>query len=1088
MGNWTTVSTTGGAAPTVPAAPNIVSVEPLPGQASIVQYGMWANLTCYWVACLINLPTADSAYESGHLKKIHVIWSQAPAWSSLILYNVGDEAVYSGTTYVSLVADNAGNQPNTSPTYWQSGPSQPEELDVIYAPWASSPLTYVSSQLTQDVVALTGTLSFLTENDDGMVTRSDDAEGNPPCTVSLTIQAAAIASVTAIDAVSLRWYDSGGALHAVLSMITAGASNLPMNVTFWIDKGHGAGKEWQGWDLFASANPASPGGTLYIGAQRTDNGGINVTIPADYTTGGQYPPDSGENWTLYAAAGAYRAQDAFPTTFAVSTVVAMDSAAVNPYTIASVAATDGISLRWQDETTALHSVIVFIPVPSGYPTLVTAWIDKADGNGPQWQGWDYMSGAGDQLYIGLPTTANNAPPNEISRLGMQNSPTTGVQFPPTTGNQTWTLWVAPGGVRAEVPWADVVGAVSTTFTAISVASVLPSSVSAIQFVPNPLTGDVIDYTAADPGVYTWYLHELDWTQPTLTEDPNYWFSFPTVQYGHETSGTGTVTTVGEVSTLHSMGGTGFTSAMTGGGLVGGTGFVVHVNGVWNKIASYIGPSDVTLVNVATDGAGQPYIVWNRAPDNYGINEDAGGLWEGRRFANSGSLSPGNNSIPGTTIQLQLGFADAMPFTTNPDGSPGLDLTVRICIYAVSRMGTNQQGGVGTVTLMNGWPGGADHGDLFPVEQAAVLDLKRSNPLSLATPLILDPVTRQLTVGPNAITSDYLGDASVGATKMDENAITVANSQTVIEALALVDALIKSVGLSKLGAGTTVYNNTAVFTADVILSRGSGAPLLDIRNDGMFMFGLNVGNVGYTNYPYVAVQWSGILVSSGASGPSVTVNGASVNLWTVNGSQVNPFMTMSAGGGLVQKNGQAVSSLSSSGFVAQHVTTPYGSVVDAQVSVGATGVILYALIGGVLTPLITANSSGLTLAVGTHLTSPTITVTGSPFVINIDPINGLVVTTGTVSASLTSGALSCTAASVYNGGYQAGTFGIGNVSTNAAILATVMSSNAYISIFKAGVIAIYSYNGISIPSLPTSPGAHGSLWTDPSDSYRVKWVN
>jgi hypothetical protein len=324
--------------------------------------------------------------------------------------------------------------------------------------------------------------------------------------------------------------------------------------------------------------------------------------------------------------------------------------------------------------------------------------------------------------------------------------------------------------------------------------------------------------------------------------------------------------------------------------------------------------------------------------------------------------------------------------------------------------------------------------------------------------------------------------------MAENAITVANSQTVIEALALVDALIKSVGLSKLGAGTTVYNNTAVFTADVILSRGSGAPLLDIRNDGMFMFGLNVGNVGYTNYPYVAVQWSGILVSSGASGPSVTVNGASVNLWTVNGSQVNPFMTMSAGGGLVQKNGQAVSSLSSSGFIAQHVTTPYGSVVDAQVSVGATGVILYALIGGVLTPLITANSSGLTLAAGTHLTSPTITVTGSPFVINIDPINGLVVTNGTVSASLTSGALSCTAASVYTGGYQAGTFGIGNVSTNAAILATVMSSNAYISIFKAGVIATYSYNGISIPSLPTSPGAHGSLWTDPSDSYRVKWVN
>jgi hypothetical protein len=117
---------------------------------------------------------------------------------------------------------------------------------------------------------------------------------------TLTIAAAGISSVTVTDETTLRWQDTTTALRAVISFVPV-VSNLPMNIVAWIDKGHGGGKKWQGWDCQTSAS-SNPGKTLYIGGQRADNGGTDITISPTLTTGAVFPPvTADETWTLYVA-------------------------------------------------------------------------------------------------------------------------------------------------------------------------------------------------------------------------------------------------------------------------------------------------------------------------------------------------------------------------------------------------------------------------------------------------------------------------------------------------------------------------------------------------------------------------------------------------------------------------------------------------------------------------------------------------------------------------------------------------------------------------------------------------------------------
>ena len=133
-------------------------------------------------------------------------------------------------------------------------------------------------------------------------------EAASPFTVSgLTIPAATITAISATDedgngvTTDMSWVDAATAKHAVVKIIVSGAASLPMNLRLWIDKGQGAGKEFQGWDLLDTlAN--NPSQAIYIGAQRTDNGGTAITISASQTTGVLYPPTSADQtWTVYAA-------------------------------------------------------------------------------------------------------------------------------------------------------------------------------------------------------------------------------------------------------------------------------------------------------------------------------------------------------------------------------------------------------------------------------------------------------------------------------------------------------------------------------------------------------------------------------------------------------------------------------------------------------------------------------------------------------------------------------------------------------------------------------------------------------------------
>ena len=697
--------------------------------------------------------------------------------------------------------------------------------------------------------------------------------------------------------------------------------------------------------------------------------------------------------------------------------------------IPSATVTDVVALRWQGTDTSLCSVIEAV-CGGTWPGNICMWIDKSDGAGKVFQGWLPISATSRTVYIGLPTAAiTGAPQSEIDRLGMQNAQTTGVQHPPTTGDQTWTMYLAPWSQLINDTAACPATAISQIFTAVSIAPVSATAITGIQFVPNPATYEVsanpmqylIDYVQVNNG-YQSVPHELDWTQPDLGICPDYFYSFPTVQKGYSTTGNGTVT--GGVN-LHSTSGAGFTTGAvseSGGGSQ--IGFVIHVNGVWNTIAAYVDSTHVTLSTPTADGTGLSYEIWNRAPDDEGVNSDpnlatpydvsmAGAVFFGRKFTDSGELTPGGNSIPGTLVQYFGGqppdWGD--PIQNLPDGTPYLYRSYRYLMYGVSRRAMDPAGGIDALTLQQ-WPDGSDHFDLTPIAQPPNIDLTQVAPFSLKSPLGQDPGTKQVTVLPASIDESHLAANAVSARTMATNAINVSNSQTVIQALALVDALIAGVGLSKLGAGTTVYNNVSVFTADIILSRGSGQPLISlsaVTGCQFFSAANSPGNVGLTSLPYVSIQPSGVLVSTGGTGPSVLVGGGYVTIFGVNGSYVKPYVSIASGGmgfhAPIPSGGSYTTGIDvASGLVLQHTTA--GNVVDAQVQVASSGITLSALVGGVFTNLITANASGLTLATGTVLTSPVVTIVSGTITINIDRANFIKITdsSSAFSAQLTNSGL------------------------------------------------------------------------------------
>ena len=250
-GGYLAPTGTSGGSGSTPGAPNIASIAATSG--SPIAYGLLGNASVYQWDVTLTLPTADTAYIAGHLRKIHMMW--AP-----------------------------------------SGALAPTELAVLYAPWSGSTLRWISAQLPQPPAGQAGSLEALTENDDGALTRGLDAESNPPAALSATIQASVVTSASGVDASTLsvsdpnyypRWKGKDEALHTVINATVAslGSAQYPQVVTIWLNKP--SGRVWMGWWQITAAGQAVP-----IGLDNSNN----TTV---------YPPiNSAENWTATLATGA----------------------------------------------------------------------------------------------------------------------------------------------------------------------------------------------------------------------------------------------------------------------------------------------------------------------------------------------------------------------------------------------------------------------------------------------------------------------------------------------------------------------------------------------------------------------------------------------------------------------------------------------------------------------------------------------------------------------------------------------------------------------------------------------------------------
>ena len=340
---------------------------------------------------------------------------------------------------------------------------------------------------------------------------------------------------------------------------------------------------------------------------------------------------------------------------------------------------------------------------------------------------------------------------------------------------------------------------------------------------------------------------------------------------------------------------------------------------------------ITVETGYTDGGG----VWHSAPDQGVTDDHAASLYLGRKHNDTGELQ-GGHPVYGSTVQFKGGdpsdYWDEPPLETLEDPpQPYPYWTVRFRVYAVSRLGTDSDGGPGTMTLQTGWPGGADHYDLTPdiAKMPAPLNLKNVNPVTSFDPdsfftggagnplgaAIADPLRvfdNALTLIPESIDKDWLANGAVIASKTALDAIS--NATGMLKANSVVCGLV-NLPVSQLIAGS------AIFTGDVYLSKGDTQPAIAMNNLGIWLFGaanafvgtppVNVpdtpgvpghcspqtNNVsGLTSQPWTNITNSKILLyggdSGGTTGPSTLIQGSGITLFAKNGDiTASPYFAL-----------------------------------------------------------------------------------------------------------------------------------------------------------------------------------------------------
>lgn len=592
--------------------------------------------------------------------------------------------------------------------------------------------------------------------------------------------------------------------------------------------------------------------------------------------------------------------------------------------VTSVTASEVPNSVYQDSLEGLHLVVSVSPTVSSpssiFPVRVRVWLDFDDGNGWNIFGDQYADTATPTFTFGQQTQKNG-----VVLDG-------GIWVPSNPSNVSWRAAVEANSHDAQPSGA----AATVTFTVTPAQPPTSSDITSAQFIPNPVTGDILVYDHDSLGGWDWLYNEIDCFQPTITQNPYYWFSSFTVQLGYEATGTADVTSGNSVSNI-----SGITLTAADAGMdvhIGGSG--LGVGATLSTIASVDTVHNTcTLSSSVPNGTGQLIAIWRQAPVDSGANgiqgtdDDTGNppLYKGRQFTDSGSTqgNPGGISQAGSWVQL-VGQRPAnwtLPPALLQDGVTANPYNAfRFRIYSWSRLGTNSTGGTGTSALQTCWqtpsgPNTSDHFDVVPQQQQAAADLSQANPnksftttspitggngspIDIAVAGALGKVSKQIVVLPGGITNPYIGSQAVQAINMANAAITFANAA--LGANSVVDSNVASTSIGKLIAGDVV------FSGNIALARGNGQAVVTMDNTGIYLFsncsasGSGVtpdvaGNptyaaAGVTSSPYVGVTATQIGVFGNTSAglqPSVTITGTGVNLWSNNGDTTHPYATLTS---------------------------------------------------------------------------------------------------------------------------------------------------------------------------------------------------
>jgi hypothetical protein len=210
-------------------------------------------------------------------------------------------------------------------------------------------------------------------------------------------------------------------------------------------------------------------------------------------------------------------QPAANQTWSVEFICSNESgaASTSPYTVSgltvsaagltSTAASKQSGSESLDDNQGLHATVDVVPVVTGarFPQPVTNWLDKADGEGWHNEGWETLTTVGQVASIDV--------------------------FVPLDPAQTgWKIASYAGAI--DLDQGPPSGFVQNTFTMPAAGACSATGVTAAQRV------GAIRYKQDDAGTWRWGV-TLQWQQPTLVEDVNYWFSFFTVQRGYTSAGT-----------------------------------------------------------------------------------------------------------------------------------------------------------------------------------------------------------------------------------------------------------------------------------------------------------------------------------------------------------------------------------------------------------------------------------------------------------------------------------------------------------------------------------------------------------------------